>query len=104
MRLASLQNLDQFPLLHSSSHSFLTFIRLFIFCLICLPVPCLVQADERAVLKHFKWPEKKADAIREAAIEYRGLKLLESEISSYKDDSNNPCGTALKKMGVLHDK
>uniref|UniRef100_A0A6N2MWG4 Protein CHUP1, chloroplastic n=1 Tax=Salix viminalis TaxID=40686 RepID=A0A6N2MWG4_SALVM len=61
-------------------------------------------ADERAVLKHFKWPEKKADAIREAAIEYRGLKLLESEISSYKDDSNNPCGTALKKMGVLHDK
>lgn len=61
-------------------------------------------ADERAVLKHFKWPEKKADAIREAAIEYRGLKLLESEISSFKDDSNNPCGTALKKMAVLHDK
>jgi hypothetical protein len=56
------------------------------------------------VLKHFKWPEKKADAIREAAIEYRGLKLLESEISSFKDDSNNPCGTALKKMAVLHDK
>ncbi|KAI5572320.1 hypothetical protein BDE02_10G004500 [Populus trichocarpa] len=61
-------------------------------------------ADERAVLKHFKWPEKKADAIREAAIEYRGLKLLESEISSFKDESNNPCGTALKKMAVLHDK
>ncbi|CAK7327445.1 unnamed protein product [Dovyalis caffra] len=61
-------------------------------------------ADERAVLKHFKWPEKKADAIREAAIEYRGLKLLESEISSYKDDTNNPCGTALKKMAVLLDK
>lgn len=94
MRLVSLQNLDQFPLLHSSSHLFLIF----------LPVPCLVQADERAVLKHFKWPEKKADAIREAAIEYRGLKLLESEISSFKDDSNNPCGTALKKMAVLHDK
>ncbi|QHO52576.1 Protein CHUP1 [Arachis hypogaea] len=41
--------------------------------------------DERAVLRHFKWPEKKANAMREAAVEYRELKLLEQEISSYKE-------------------
>lgn len=64
---------------------------------------CL-QADERAVLKHFKWPEKKADAMREAAIEYRALKLLENEISFYKDDTNSPCEAALKKMASLLDK
>ncbi|KAK3188950.1 hypothetical protein Dsin_028511 [Dipteronia sinensis] len=61
-------------------------------------------ADERAVLKHFNWPERKADAMREAAIEYRDLKLLEREISSYKDDTNIPCGAALKKMAGLLDK
>uniref|UniRef100_A0A5B6ZKB4 Protein CHUP1, chloroplastic n=3 Tax=Davidia involucrata TaxID=16924 RepID=A0A5B6ZKB4_DAVIN len=61
-------------------------------------------ADERAVLKHFKWPERKADAMREAAIEYRGLKLLESEVSSYMDDNSIPCGVALKKMAGLLDK
>lgn len=62
------------------------------------------QADERAVLKHFNWPERKADAMREAAIEYRELKLLEHEISSYKDDTNISCGAALKKMASLLDK
>lgn len=56
------------------------------------------------MLKHFKWPERKADAMREAAIEYRELKLLESEILSYKDDLNIPCGAALKKMASLLDK
>ncbi|XP_022138256.1 protein CHUP1, chloroplastic isoform X2 [Momordica charantia] len=61
-------------------------------------------ADERAVLKHFKWPEKKADAMREAAIEYRALKLLENEISLYKDDTSTPCEAALKKMASLLDK
>ncbi|XP_039071348.1 protein CHUP1, chloroplastic-like isoform X2 [Hibiscus syriacus] len=61
-------------------------------------------ADERAVLKHFKWPERKADAMREAAIEYRDLKLLETEISSYEDDTGIPCGSALKKMAGLLDK
>ncbi|KAM7279325.1 hypothetical protein ACFE04_006459 [Oxalis oulophora] len=61
-------------------------------------------ADERAVLKKFNWPERKADAMREAAIEYRELKLLEKEISSYTDDRNIPCGTALKKMASLLDK
>ncbi|XWS38870.1 hypothetical protein CRYUN_Cryun18bG0000500 [Craigia yunnanensis] len=61
-------------------------------------------ADECAVLKHFKWPEKKADAMREAAIEYRDLKLLENEISSYEDDTTIPCGAALKRMAGLLDK
>ncbi|GMY28048.1 protein CHUP1, chloroplastic [Fagus crenata] len=61
-------------------------------------------ADERAVLRHFKWPERKADAMREAAIEYRDLKLLQSEISSYQDDTNIPCGAALKKIASLLDK
>ncbi|KAF5941421.1 hypothetical protein HYC85_019063 [Camellia sinensis] len=61
-------------------------------------------ADEQAVLKHFNWPEKKADAMREAAVEYRGLKLLESEVSSYKDDASVPCGVSLKKMAGLLDK
>lgn len=64
----------------------------------------LSQADEQAVLKHFKWPERKADAMREAAIEYRELKLLEKEISSFKDDTNIPCAASLKKMGSLLDK
>ncbi|KAK8572147.1 hypothetical protein V6N13_047763 [Hibiscus sabdariffa] len=61
-------------------------------------------ADERAVLKHFKWPERKADAMREAAVEYRDLKLLETEISSYEDDTRIPCGVALKRMVGLLDK
>ncbi|KAK2969681.1 hypothetical protein RJ640_025858 [Escallonia rubra] len=61
-------------------------------------------ADERAVLKHFDWPEKKADAMREAAIEYRSLKLLETEVLSYKDDVDVPCAVALKKMAGLLDK
>ncbi|EXB75648.1 hypothetical protein L484_026125 [Morus notabilis] len=62
-------------------------------------------ADERAVLKHFKWPERKADALQEAAVEYRELKQLESEISSYEDiDSDAPCATAFKKMASLLDK
>ncbi|RRT53475.1 hypothetical protein B296_00045337, partial [Ensete ventricosum] len=32
--------------------------------------------DERAVLKHFEWPEHKADAMREAAFGYCDLKKL----------------------------
>ncbi|ESW10567.1 hypothetical protein PHAVU_009G220500 [Phaseolus vulgaris] len=61
-------------------------------------------ADERAVLKHFNWPERKADAMREAAVEYRDLKLLEQEIFSFKDDPEIPCGASLRKMATLLDK
>ncbi|CAH2036079.1 unnamed protein product [Thlaspi arvense] len=61
-------------------------------------------ADERAVLKHFKWPERKADALQEAAVEYRELKKLEKELSSYSDDPSVHYGVALKKMVNLLDK
>ncbi|EPS65823.1 hypothetical protein M569_08954, partial [Genlisea aurea] len=62
--------------------------------------------DERAVLKHFSsWPEQKADALREAAFGYCDLKKLESEASSsFRDDSRQPSGPALKKMQSLFEK
>ncbi|XP_066360597.1 protein INCREASED PETAL GROWTH ANISOTROPY 1-like [Miscanthus floridulus] len=60
--------------------------------------------DERAVLKHFDWPEGKADALREAAFGYRDLKKIESEASSFCDDPRQPCSSALKKMQALFEK
>ncbi|XP_057841601.2 protein CHUP1, chloroplastic [Cryptomeria japonica] len=60
--------------------------------------------DERAVLKHFDWPERKADAMREAAFGYQDLKKLELEVSSYEDDIRQPCAAALKKMLALLEK
>ncbi|KAM7478127.1 hypothetical protein LguiA_026340 [Lonicera macranthoides] len=42
--------------------------------------------DERAVLKHFEWPEQKADTLRKVAFGYCDLKKLESEASSFRDD------------------
>ncbi|KAK6932660.1 hypothetical protein RJ641_002284 [Dillenia turbinata] len=60
--------------------------------------------DERAVLKHFEWPEQKADALREAAFGYCDLKKLESEASSFRNDLRQPCGPALKKMQALFEK
>ncbi|KAH6829148.1 Tetratricopeptide repeat superfamily protein [Perilla frutescens var. hirtella] len=60
--------------------------------------------DERAVLKHFDWPEKRADALREAAFGYCDLKKLESEVSSFRDDPRQPCGHALKKIQSLFEK
>ncbi|XWS15822.1 hypothetical protein CRYUN_Cryun34aG0034700 [Craigia yunnanensis] len=60
--------------------------------------------DERAVLKHFDWPEQKADALREAAFGYCDLKKLESEASLFSDDTRQPCGPALKKMQALLEK
>ncbi|KAG6521075.1 hypothetical protein ZIOFF_018141 [Zingiber officinale] len=60
--------------------------------------------DERAVLKHFEWPEHKADAMREAAFGYCDLKKLESEASSFCDDTRQPCVSSLKKMQALLEK
>ncbi|KAJ0836673.1 putative protein CHUP1 [Helianthus annuus] len=60
--------------------------------------------DERAVLKHFDWPESKADALREAAFGYCDLKKLESEATSFRDDPRQPCAPALKKMQGLFEK
>ncbi|KAL8143956.1 hypothetical protein V2J09_016988 [Rumex salicifolius] len=60
--------------------------------------------DERGVLKHFNWPEKKADALREAAFEYCDLKKLESEASGFIDNPRQPISLALKKMQTLLEK
>ncbi|RDX67658.1 Protein CHUP1, chloroplastic, partial [Mucuna pruriens] len=60
--------------------------------------------DERAVLKHFDWPEGKADALREAAFEYQDLLKLEKRVSTFIDDPNLPCEAALKKMYSLLEK
>ncbi|KAK2984198.1 hypothetical protein RJ640_017311 [Escallonia rubra] len=60
--------------------------------------------DERAVLKHFQWPEQKADTLREAAFGYCDLKKLESEATSFRDDPRQPCAPALKKMQALFEK
>ncbi|OEL16914.1 Protein CHUP1, chloroplastic [Dichanthelium oligosanthes] len=60
--------------------------------------------DERAVLKHFDWPEGKADALREAAFGYRDLKKIELEASSFCDDPRQPCSSALRKMQALFEK
>ena len=38
------------------------------------------QVDERAVLKHFDWPEAKADALREASFEYQDLARLQADL------------------------
>uniref|UniRef100_A0ACD5T720 Uncharacterized protein n=1 Tax=Avena sativa TaxID=4498 RepID=A0ACD5T720_AVESA len=60
--------------------------------------------DERAVLKHFDWPEQKADALREAAFGYRDLKKVEAEVASFCDDPRQSCSSALKKMQALFEK
>ncbi|KAF5728714.1 protein CHUP1 chloroplastic [Tripterygium wilfordii] len=60
--------------------------------------------DERAVLKHFEWPEHKADALREAAFGYCDFKKLEYEALSRSDDPRQQCGPALKKMQALLEK
>ncbi|KFK43025.1 hypothetical protein AALP_AA1G069100 [Arabis alpina] len=61
--------------------------------------------DERAVLKHFpKWPERKADSLREAACNYKGLKNLETEILSFKDNPKDSLTQALQKIHSLQDR
>ena len=56
------------------------------------------------MLKHFNWPEQKADALREAAFGYCDLKKLESEASSFRHVARQPCAPALKKMQSLLEK
>ncbi|GMI96953.1 IPGA1-LIKE1 [Hibiscus trionum] len=61
--------------------------------------------DERAVLKHFPhWPERKADALREAAFSYRDLKNLEAEVSSFKANPKECLNSELKRMQALQDR
>lgn len=64
----------------------------------------LPKVDERAVLKHFDWPEGKADALREAAFEYQDLVKLEKRVTSFVDDPKLSCEAALKKMYSLLEK
>ncbi|XP_021746130.1 protein CHUP1, chloroplastic-like [Chenopodium quinoa] len=61
--------------------------------------------DERAVLKHFpQWPERKADALREAACCFRDLKSIESETFSYKDKTKQPLPQTLRRIQTLQDR
>jgi len=78
--------------------------RYILYCLWFVWFWLLFQVDERAVLKHFDWPEQKADALREAAFGYCDLKKLISEASSFRDDPRQLCGPALKKMQTLLEK
>ncbi|XP_074338552.1 protein INCREASED PETAL GROWTH ANISOTROPY 1-like isoform X2 [Apium graveolens] len=64
----------------------------------------LLAVDERAVLKHFQWPEQKADTLREAAFGFSDLKKLESEASSFRDDPRQLFAPALKKIQALFEK
>uniref|UniRef100_A0ACD6A398 Uncharacterized protein n=1 Tax=Avena sativa TaxID=4498 RepID=A0ACD6A398_AVESA len=63
-------------------------------------------SDETGVLKHFSWPEKKADALREAAFEYRDLKCAVTEVSSLSVDDGSPtsCEATMRKISSLLDK
>lgn len=72
--------------------------------LLCLPTFFALKVDERAVLRHFDWPEKKADTLREAAFAFRDFKKLEYEVSNYQDDPKLPCDIALKRMVNLSEK
>lgn len=56
------------------------------------------------MLKHFDWPEQKADAMREAAFGYCDVKKLSSEASSFRDDPRQPCSSSLKKLQALLEK
>lgn len=61
--------------------------------------------DERAVLKHFpQWPERKADALREAAFTYRDLQNLESEVSLFEDNPKESLNQALRRIQALQDR
>lgn len=61
--------------------------------------------DERAVLKHFpQWPEKKADALREAAFSFRDLKTLETEVLLFKDEPKQLFTQSLRKAQTLLDR
>jgi hypothetical protein len=63
-----------------------------------------MQVDERAVLKHFDWPEGKADALREAAFEYQDLLKLHVQVSLFEDKAEMPREKALKRMLTMLEK
>ncbi|PWZ10045.1 Protein CHUP1, chloroplastic [Zea mays] len=61
--------------------------------------------DERAVLKHFDWPESKTDAIREAAFEYQDLIKLQNKWSSVSMHYSvqETCPSRYKEYGIPVD-
>uniref|UniRef100_A0A0E0MBE0 Uncharacterized protein n=1 Tax=Oryza punctata TaxID=4537 RepID=A0A0E0MBE0_ORYPU len=63
-------------------------------------------SDEIAVLKHFSWPERKADTLREAAFEYRHLNSLLKQISNSSNDGTDlaSCEATLTKTSALQHK
>jgi hypothetical protein len=63
-----------------------------------------LQVDEQAVLKHFQWPEKRADALRDAAARHQWLVQLDKQISSFVDDRALQHDAALGKMYSLFEK
>ncbi|GBG73799.1 hypothetical protein CBR_g17138 [Chara braunii] len=60
--------------------------------------------DERAVLKHFEWPEVKVDALREAAFGFRDLQRLEKDILDFDIDESLACETACKRIQSMLQK
>uniref|UniRef100_A0A0D9XN00 Protein CHUP1, chloroplastic n=2 Tax=Leersia perrieri TaxID=77586 RepID=A0A0D9XN00_9ORYZ len=63
------------------------------------------QSDETAVLKHFSWPERKADALREATFEYRHLNSVLTQISKSDDITTLvSCEATLTKTSALQHK
>ncbi|XP_020536551.1 protein CHUP1, chloroplastic isoform X2 [Jatropha curcas] len=61
--------------------------------------------DERAVLKHFtQWPERKADALREAACNYRDLRNLDVEVSLFEDNPKEPLNKSLGRIQAMQDR
>ncbi|XP_008457349.2 protein CHUP1, chloroplastic isoform X1 [Cucumis melo] len=70
-----------------------------------LDVKLASLVDERAVLKHFpRWPEAKADALREAAFSYRDLKSLESKVCMFRDNPKEEMNVVLKRAQALQDR
>ena len=48
-----------------------------------------ILADERAVLKHFEWPEDRMDAFRESSTLYRELRLAKRTMSMWDRGTRN---------------
>ncbi|KAM0865553.1 hypothetical protein ACQ4PT_043194 [Festuca glaucescens] len=63
-----------------------------------------LHVDEQAVLKHFDWPERRADALRDAAAKHEWLIQLDKQISSFVDDRALHRDAALGKMYSLFEK
>ncbi|KAL5710109.1 hypothetical protein ACHQM5_020713 [Ranunculus cassubicifolius] len=63
----------------------------------------LIKEVENAAYEDIADVEK-ADAMREAAFSYRDLFNLESEVSSFKDNSKEPLSLSLKRMQSLQDR